>query len=108
MDIHNIIRSIDSQHYTITDHADQRTQSRQLDIEDVLHSVRNGEIIQSYPQDRPHPSYLIYGKDRTGEPVHSVWAYDEQSEQATLIAVYRPNPAIWINGRERRKSDGDV
>lgn len=84
MDIRNIIRAIDSQRYAITGHADERTQDRQLDIEDIFHSVQ------------------------TGKPVHSVWAYDEQSEQATLITVYRPNPQIWINGRERRKSDGDI
>ena len=108
MDIRNIIRAIDNQRYAITDHADQRTQNRQLDIEDIFHAVRHGEIIESYPQDKPYPSCLIYGKDRTDKPVHSAWAYNAQSEHAILITIYRPDPAIWINGRERRKSDGDA
>lgn len=108
MDIRNIIRAIDAKRHVVTDHADERSQDRQLETEDVFHSVRNGEIIENYPEDEPYPSCLIYGEDSTGEPIHSVWAYDEQRERAILITVYRPNPAIWIHGRERRKRDGDV
>lgn len=104
MDILNIIRAIDSRRYEITDHADEKAQDRQLDIEDIFHSVRNGEIIKNYPKDKPNPSCLIYGKDRNEEPIHSVWAYDEKNEQAISVTAYRPDPEIWLNWRERRKT----
>ena len=109
MDIRNIIRAIDAQCYAITDHANEKIQERHIDTEDIFHSVRNGKIIENYPKAKPNPSCLIYGKDRTGEPIHSVWAYDEKNEQAISVTAYRPDPEIWmINWCERRKSDGDV
>jgi hypothetical protein len=39
----------------------------------------------------------------SGDPVHSVWAYNKQTQWAVLITVYRPDPDLWINWRERRK-----
>ena len=102
MDVGNIIRAIDSQNYYITNHADEEAEDDQLELEEIFYSVRNGEIIKDYPEDRPHSSCLIYGKNIAGEPIHSVWAYDEENQRAILITVYRPDPTRWINWRERR------
>ena len=103
MDIRDIIRAIDSQNYRITDHGDEEAESDQLDFEEIFYSVRNGEIIENYPSDQPFPSCLIYGTNVSGEPIHSVWAYDEENQRASLVTVYRPDPTRWINWRERRK-----
>jgi len=46
---------------------------------------------------------LIYGQTFNGDPVHSVWAYNELSRWAVLITVYRPDPERWIDWRERRR-----
>jgi len=48
------------------------------------------EIIEDYPDDKPYPSCLIYGKTFSGDPVHSVWAYNINNQWAILITVYRP------------------
>lgn len=103
MDIRNIVRAIDSKNYYITNHADEEAQNDRLDFEEILYSVRNGEIIKDYPRDQPYPSCLIYGTNVDGQPIHSVWSYNEEIQQATLITVYRPDPTLWINGRKRRK-----
>ena len=63
----------------------------------------HGEIIKSYSDDKPYPSCLILGKTFSGEPVHSVWAYNKNTGWAVLITAYRPDPKIWIDCRERRK-----
>ena len=55
----------------------------------------HGEIIEEYPEDRPYPSCLVYGDTFGGEPVHSVWAYNEESGFAVIITVYRPDPTRW-------------
>lgn len=102
MDIQNIIQAIDSQNYYITNHADEEAQEDRLDFEVIFYSVRNGEIIKDYPSDQPYPSCLIYGTNVDGEPIHSVWSYNEEIQQATLITVYRPDPTRWINWRKRR------
>ena len=102
MDIRTIIGAIDSQNYNITNHADEEAQEDRLNFEEIFYSVRNGEVIEDYPGDRPYPSCLIYGANIDGEPVHSVWAYNEDNQGATLITVYRPDPTRWINWRKRR------
>jgi len=74
-----------------------------LTLDEIWFATLHGEIITDYPEDRPYPSGLIYGNTATGEPVHSVWAYDSESKIAILITVYRPDPLRWINWKQRRK-----
>jgi len=63
----------------------------------------SGEIIEEYPADKPYPSCLVFGRTGTGDPVHSVWAYNESTRWTVLITVYRPDATRWINWRERRR-----
>ena len=103
MDIQDIIRAIESLQYYITDHADEESQADRLSAGDVFQSVRNGEVIEDYPTDHPYPSCLIYGLSSEGMPIHSVWAYNEESQWAVLVTVYRPDPTRWLNWRKRRE-----
>ena len=36
------------------------------------------------------------------EPIHTVWAYNEENQWVVLITVYRPDPQRWIEWRKRR------
>ena len=102
MDIRNIIRSVETRIYRITHHAVEEAGNDKLTLEEIFHSLYSGEIIEDYPGDEPYPSCLICGENADGEPIHSVWAYDEKDQGAILITVYRPNPTRWINWRKRR------
>lgn len=102
MDIDHIIDAIRKNRIRITDHADEEAQSDHLSFDEIYVSVFNGEIIEDYPEDWPFPSCLIYGDTLSGDPVHSVWAYNEENKFAVLITVYRPDPKRWINWRTRR------
>jgi len=103
MNISNIIDAIRAKRIRITDHADEETEADQLTFDEVFFSVLNGEIIEDYPNDTPYPICLIYGETFGGDPVHSVWAFNQRNEWAVLITVYRPDPNRWINWRVRRK-----
>lgn len=102
MEIPDIVRAIQAGRIRITDHADEEAQNDKLNYDEIFFSVIQGEIIEQYAKDRPFPSCLVYGCTFEGEPVHSVWACDEQAEWAILITVYRPDPEQWINWRRRR------
>lgn len=103
MDINKIVDSIHRKRIRITDHADEEAHADELSLDDIYFSVFNGEIIEVYPKDMPYPSCLVFGVTSMGEPVHSVWAYNEQNEWSVLITVYRPDPNRWINWRKRRR-----
>ena len=103
MHIDDIIEAIQANRIRITDHADEEAHADNLTFEEIFFSVIQGEIIEDYPNDRPYPSCLIFGQNFSGEPIHSVWAYNEENKWTVLITVYRPDPNRWINWRERRK-----
>lgn len=48
----------------MTDHADEELANDEILDKDLLHSVLHGEIIEDYPDDKPFPSCLVYGKDQ--------------------------------------------
>ena len=79
MKIEDIVEAIRGNRIRITDHADEEAQADQLSFDAMFISVLQGEIIEEYPADKPYPSCLIYGESFTGEPIHSVWAYNEQN-----------------------------
>ena len=102
MDIQRLWHSIQTGELRITDHADEEMATDKLSLEEVLMSVLNGEIIEDYPSDQPLPSCLVLGQTSKNDPVHSVWAYNEETGRAVLVTVYRPDPDRWIEFRARK------
>jgi len=103
MHISDIIAAIQANRVRITYHADEEAEADRLSFDEIFFAVLHGEIIEDYPTDRPYPSCLIYGETFSGDPVHTVWAYNEQNRWAVLITVYRPDPGQWIDRRARRR-----
>nr|VFJ54680.1 MAG: protein of unknown function (DUF4258) [Candidatus Kentron sp. FM]VFJ55183.1 MAG: protein of unknown function (DUF4258) [Candidatus Kentron sp. FM]VFK09221.1 MAG: protein of unknown function (DUF4258) [Candidatus Kentron sp. FM] len=101
MDIANIIGAIRNGRVKITEHADEEIANDDLTLDEIYFSVRHGEIIEDYSNDKPYPSCLIMGKNFVSEPIHSVWALNLENLWAVLITVYRPDPDRWIHWKER-------
>jgi hypothetical protein len=106
--LEHIIESIRRARLRITEHADEEAQDDRLSFDEILASVLDGEIIEEYPDDKPFPSCLILGETADGEPVHSVWAYNEEIRWAVLVTVYRPDAELWINWRIRRPRNATI
>ena len=96
MDIDQILAAIADNRMRITDHADEEAQADNLSFDEIFGSVLRGEVVEDYPDDWPYPSCLICGETFDGDPVHSVWAYNEENGWAVLVTVYRPDPDRWI------------
>ena len=103
MDIESIINSIRDSRVRITDHADEEAFDDSLTYEEIYSSVIQGEVIEDYPNDKPYQSCLIMGKNFSGEPIHSVWAYNTENQWAVLITVYRPDSNRWVDWKVRVK-----
>jgi hypothetical protein len=103
MEIGNVIEAIKNKRFRVTDHADEEANADRLSLDDILISVLGGEIIEDYPDDSPYSSCLILGKTASGEPVHSVWAYNIENRWTVLVTVYRPDPQRWIEWKRREK-----
>jgi hypothetical protein len=83
-------------------HAIQRMFQRSITEEDVRNIVKNGIIIEDYPEDLPYPSRLLLGwiEDR---PLHLVAAYNAQSDEEIVITVYEPDTSQWTADFMRRR-----
>lgn len=75
----------------------------EIKVNDVYEAILSGQIIESYPEDDPYPSCLIYGRTSEDIPLHIVSAYSKDDDIAIVITVYHPDPEKWI-GFERRKT----
>jgi hypothetical protein len=102
MQLADIQEAILANRARVTDHADEEAQADGLTLAEISFSALGGEIVEDYPNAKPYPACLIYGQTGDGEPVHSVWAYNENSRWAVPITVYRPEPGRWVDWRRRR------
>jgi len=82
------------QHIVFSGHAVQRMFERQIQKDDVRLALPTSEIITSYQDDKPFPSYLLLGFN--GKiPIHIVLAKDEENETCHILTVYWPDSTIW-------------
>jgi hypothetical protein len=79
MDIERIIDAIRKDRVRISDHADEEAEADDLKFDEIYFSVLHGEVIESYPGHKPYPSCLIFGKNFSGNPIHSGWAHNEET-----------------------------
>lgn len=101
--LQHIIDCLNTKTFRISEHADEEAYNDGLTFDEIYASVRAGEIIEQYSDDKPYPSCLVYGSNKNGEPIHSVWAYNSETKASVLITVYRPDPERWIDWKQRRK-----
>jgi len=76
---------------------------RSIKRPDITDIVVAGEIIASYPDDQPHPSFLLLGlSDET--PMHVVVAQNRQDNVCMVVTAYIPDNKLWDDGFRKRKT----
>jgi hypothetical protein len=69
----------------------------------VLDAVSSYEIVESSPQDKYLPSYLVLARP-VGDAIHILFATDVEGDNVRVVTVYRPSPEEWGDDlRARRK-----
>jgi hypothetical protein len=99
--LNHIKELIKKELYDVKLHSRKRMIERNIKINEVKEAIENGKIIEEYIEDKPLPSYLIYGKTSNYRHLHIVISVDE--EVAAIITFYEPDPIKWINYTVRRK-----
>lgn len=103
VELADIREAIRTDKVRITDHAYEEANADRLKFDEIYFSVTNGVVIEEYQDDSPFPSILIFGQTFSGDPIHSVWAYNQKKLWAVLITVYRPDPNLWIDCKLRKR-----
>lgn len=90
------------EHIFYSHHGERRRQELGLRYAAVEEALRNGEVIETYPDTGRGPSYLLlYWID--GTPLHVVAA--DKEEFTIIITVYDPRtePDEWTDHYSRRR-----
>ncbi len=82
------------------EHAIQRMFERDIFEIDVEDTVKDGEIIEEYLDDKPYPSFLaLWLNDK---PLHVVFAQNLEDDEIIIITAYYPDKSKWSDDYKRR------
>lgn len=82
-------------------HALQRMFEREVSYAEVIETLKAGEVIEQYSEDKAHPGQLLLGRSQE-RPLHVVVAFGEDNS-AIGITVYEPDPGQWDDEFKRRR-----
>ncbi|MHB8481687.1 MAG: DUF4258 domain-containing protein [Nitrospiria bacterium] len=92
---------VDTENVRITLHAQQEMVEEYFKFDEVLEALRNGQILENYPEHRRGACCLIGGFTKKGRPIHIVCTTGQQV--LILITIYEPKPPKWITPTQRRR-----
>jgi len=87
-----------------TEHVSLRLRERKIKRNDLLECIKNGEIIEQYPDDTPFPSCLLLGNCTGGHPLHVVIGLNT-GILCCIITAYRPDSDKWDESYKTRRSE---
>ena len=68
-----------------------RLAGRHLTRDEILNAVDTHQILESYPEDRYLPSYLVLAASR----FHVQFAVDVEGDNVRVVTTHLPDPDEW-------------
>jgi hypothetical protein len=99
--IGNIRKKIETGLFEFSKHAVDQSIIRRISVQDVCDVIKNGTIIEDYPDDKYGPSCLIFGMTAEQRPIHIQCSYPSRPI-VKIITLYEPNPIRWVDFIKRR------
>ena len=81
-----------------------RLKRRTIACEVLLRAVDTYEILESYPDDKYLPSYLVFCRSQEGV-VHLHIAADVSGDNVRIVTAYRPSPQEWDKDLKTRRKN---
>jgi hypothetical protein len=73
-------------------------------VKEIIANVKEGKVVEDYPEYLKGPCVLLLQKDKDGNPVHVVWGIlKNASSPAVLVTAYRPDNSLWTDDFMERK-----
>lgn len=85
-----------------TYHVNMRMKARAISREMILASESSYEIIESYPDDKYLPSYLVLARSQSSA-FHVVFAVDVVGDNIRVVTAYAPDPSQWTSDLKSRR-----
>jgi hypothetical protein len=78
-----------------------RLEKRHITRGEIFDAVDSFELVESYPDDKYLPSYLILAS----ATFHVLFATDTVNDHVRVVTAYRPDPDEWERGFRTRRSE---
>jgi hypothetical protein len=99
-----ILHLIEKKDIKISSHGYDELVEDKILFLDIMHDVKNGIVIEDYPEYYKGPCVLVLQKDTHGHPIHVVWGIPKRiASPAVLVTAYRPDRKQWEEDFKRRK-----
>ena len=85
-----------------TYHVNIRLAGRYISRDELFEATETYEIVESYPEDKYLPSYLVWATSGAG-PFHVLFAADVDRDNVRIVTGYRPNADEWESDLKSRK-----
>ncbi len=105
-DLEEIRKLCGTENEIITKHCQLRLEKRGISIADVENAILHGEIIETYSEDYPFPSCLVFCMIERGQPLHVVCAVGDRV--LYLITAYRPTLDKFEPDYKTRRKEGPL
>jgi uncharacterized protein DUF4258 len=86
-----------------TYHVNMRLAGRYIARNDILGAVGSYEIVESYPDDKYLPSYLVLAEFAESS-FHILFAADVEDGNVRIVTAYRPDPNEWWSDFRNRRT----
>ena len=85
-----------------TYHVNMRMRERSINREQVVQGAPTFEVIESYPEDKYLPNYLVYCESHRAV-FHVLFAADTEERNVRVVTAYRPREDEWAPDLKRRR-----
>jgi hypothetical protein len=85
-----------------TYHVNLRLKGRFVSRQTILDAVGSYEIVESYPDDKYLPSYLVLAR-LAGDAIHVLFATDVEGDNVRVVTAYRPSLDEWEDDLKTRR-----
>ncbi len=91
-----VIELIDKGEIRISNHGYNELSEDGLLVKDVMIGIKEGKVVEDYPDYPKGPCVLVLQRDKGGNPIHVVWGIPKgSSSPAVLVTAYKPNRSLW-------------
>ena len=89
----------------VSDHGYDELAADGLSARECIATVRDGTVIEDYPDYAKGPCVLLLQADGQGSPIHVLWGVPKgRSSPAVVVTAYRPDQKRWEADLLRRKT----